>query len=60
MLRGDKYVKPPKKQESTPSVNVPPITQPKMEVPKQAHHVVTTLLAPPSAEDQAAAGASAE
>ena len=47
LLRGDKYLKPSKKREPSVSIDEP--------VPKQACHVITTLLPPPSTEDQAVA-----
>ena len=50
----------PKKREITPVEEETSMKKLKTEVPKSARQVVTTLLSPPSAEDQAAAGTSAE
>ena len=60
LLRGEKYLKPSKKCEHTPSTEPPPSKQTKVEILKSAHHIVTTLLTPPSAEDQTAASTSME
>ena len=51
---------PLKSEKTTPFIDEPPMTQPQSDVPMQAQHVVTTLLTPPSAEDQAATGPSTE
>ena len=59
LLRGEKYLK-PKKREITPVEEEASMKKLKTEVPKSARRVVTTLLLPPSAEDQAAANTSAE
>ena len=59
LLRGEKYLK-PKKREITPVEEETSTKKLKTEVPKSARRVVTTLLLPPSAEDQAAAGTSVE
>ena len=59
LLRGDKYLKPPKKREPPIKIEEPTTKKHKEEeVPKQARCVVTTLLPPPTAEDQAAADSS--
>ena len=58
LLRGDKYVKPSKKRKASLDIDEPSTKQFKEEVPKQACRIVTTLLSPPSIEDQAAAGPS--
>ena len=58
LLRGDKYVKPSRKRKASLDIDEPSTKQFKEEVLKQAHHIVTTLLSPPSIEDQAAAGPS--
>ena len=59
LLRGDKYLKPTKKRETSVKIEEPAMKKPKEEeVPKQARCVVTTLLPPPTAEDQAAVGSS--
>ena len=60
MLRGINMSNPLKCENLHLPLMHTPLKQPKPEVPKQGHHVVTTLLAPPSVEDQAAAGPSAE
>ena len=59
LLRGEKYLK-PKKREMIPVEEETSTKKLKTEIPKSARRVVTTLLSPPSAEDQAAAGTSSE
>ena len=59
LLRGEKYLK-PKKREMIPVEEETSMKKLKTEIPKSARQVVTTLLSPPSAEDQAAAGTSIE
>ena len=54
-----KYLK-PKKREMIPVEEETSTKKLKTEIPKSARRVVTTLLSPPSAEDQAAAGTSSE